>query len=59
MVKIKGIDLAGMEKNETGICVLEGKTANTKILHSDTEILTKIAKENPHLICINKKSWRP
>jgi len=53
MPKIIGIDLAGLEKNFTGLCVFQEKNALVKILHTDSEILAAIDEEKPDLICID------
>ena len=52
-MKIMGIDLAGLEKNDTGVCVFQDKSVITKIVHSDDDILKEIEKEKPELICID------
>jgi predicted nuclease with RNAse H fold len=53
MSKIIGLDLAGLEKNETGFCVFQEKNAVVRVLHSDDEILAAIDAEQPDLICID------
>lgn len=40
-----GIDLAGSERRPTGICVLEGRKANVRVVHTDREILKTIGEE--------------
>ena len=56
-VKVAGIDLAGNPKNNTGFCIMtisgDQKTVSTIILHSDTEIIEKLAEEKPDLIAID------
>jgi predicted nuclease with RNAse H fold len=59
MAKIIGIDLAGMEKNDTGFCILVDRNAVVKILHRDLEILAEIEKEKPDLICIDGPTTLP
>ncbi len=60
MPKVIGIDLAGLEKNDTGICALTfsenpniHKVAKVKRIKKDAEILTFIEEENPSLIAID------
>ena len=60
MPKVIGIDLAGLEKNDTGVCALTfsedpniHKVAKVKLLKKDSEILTFIDEENPQLIAID------
>jgi predicted nuclease with RNAse H fold len=52
-MKIIGIDLAGFEKNDTGLCIFEDKKVRVKIVKTDAEILGEIEKEKPDLICID------
>ena len=56
-MKFIGIDLAGSPKNDTGFCILEvtgeNKSLTVTLLHSDSEILEKIKKNNPDLIAID------
>lgn len=58
-MKIIGIDLAGLEKNDTGFCVLEEKRALAHILHSDGQIISGIEREKPDLICIDAPLTSP
>jgi predicted nuclease with RNAse H fold len=49
-----GIDLAGSEKRNTGICVLnENLDAKCFVVHKDEEILDLIEKFKPNLIAID------
>jgi len=53
-MKILGIDLAGSEKQKTGICILNEKLeVNCFCLFKDKEILDLIEKEKPNLIAID------
>ncbi len=53
-MKILGIDLAGSEKQKTGICILDKKLeAHCFCLFKDKEILELIEKEKPDLIAID------
>lgn len=58
-MKILGIDLAGMEKNPTGLCVLEDKNTKILIVRSDSEILMYAEKEKPDLACIDGPTTLP
>lgn len=58
-MKIIGIDLAGLEKNDTGFCVFEDKNVRVTLLKTDQEILDAIDKENPGLICIDGPTTLP
>ena len=54
MVKVVGIDLAGVEKRPTGFCVLDEKLkAKTKILYSNEEIVKEVHTANPTVISID------
>ena len=48
-VSIVGLDLAGVETRPTGCCVLVGMEAETSLMYTDKEILTKIQKPFPEL----------
>jgi len=53
-MKIIGIDLAGSEKRNTGICILdENLNAKSFILKKDKEILDLVKREKPDLIAID------
>jgi len=53
-MKILGIDLAGSEKQKTGICILNEKLeADCFCLFKDKEILDLIEKEKPSLVAID------
>ncbi len=60
-MKIAGIDLAGSPDNKTGLCILridekgkgEEKFVETKILHSNSEIIEELKKINPDVIAID------
>jgi predicted nuclease with RNAse H fold len=53
-MKVFGIDLAGSEKRNTGVCVLNEKLeAKCFIVHKDEEILELIEKFKPDLIAID------
>ena len=56
-MKIVGIDLAGNPRNDTGFCVLTAnetlKEVETKILHSDDEVIENLSQIKPELIAID------
>ena len=56
MSSVIGIDLAGSEKRNTGICVLDVKSLriiDVKIVHSDAEIIADVELHNPLVIAID------
>jgi hypothetical protein len=53
-VRVVGIDLAGSEKRNTGFCILNEKlNCETKILHTDEEIIEEVEKTKPQIISID------
>ncbi len=44
-MKVVGIDLAGSERRPTGICVLEGRKASVRVVHTDREILGAVGED--------------
>ena len=51
---VLGIDLAGSEKRNTGICILDSQlNAVTLILHTDSEILSLAEKVKPDLVAVD------
>jgi len=48
-----GVDLAGVPRRPTGLCILKGLKAKTSLLYSDEEILNYIKKEKPDLVAID------
>ena len=52
-MKILGIDLAGKEQNETGICILEEDNFSLSTIYNDKEILKLADKLEPSLIIID------
>ena len=54
MVKIVGIDLAGVESRPTGFCILDEKLkTETKILYKDEEIVKEVLNVKPSLTSID------
>ncbi|MCP8310216.1 MAG: DUF429 domain-containing protein [Candidatus Methylarchaceae archaeon HK01M] len=53
-MKVIGIDLAGVEKRDSGVCILDGKLkAKAFTLRSDNEIIESIIKIKPDVIAID------
>ena len=53
-LNVIGIDLAGSEKRDTGICILSYEmVAETYIVHTDKEILEIIQKYRPKVVSID------
>lgn len=50
---IIGLDLAGKNKNPTGLALLQGRRVQTSLIYTDTEILDAITQSNPELIAID------
>ena len=48
-----GIDLAGLEKNKTGFCILRNRTAETFIVHTDDEIVENVKKIKPDVVGVD------
>jgi predicted nuclease with RNAse H fold len=52
-MSIVGLDLAGVENRPTGLCVLNGITAETQLVYTDQEILQAIEDITPRVIAID------
>lgn len=52
-MKIMGIDLAGLENNPSGICILDNYKVDLRTLYTDKEIIILVKKVNPSLITID------
>lgn len=51
---VVGIDLAGVEKRDTGFCILNTELrARTSILHTDQEIINAVVKARPAVVAID------
>jgi hypothetical protein len=50
---IVGLDLAGVETRPTGFCILKDMKAETDLLYSDQEIISKIQQFKPRIIAID------
>lgn len=53
MLTIMGVDLAGVEKNPTGICILRDFEVETKHLYTDEEILHEAEEVRCDLVAID------
>lgn len=58
-MRVVGIDLAGKPENDTGFCLLTDAGTETKILHSDMEILAEIENIKPEVVAIDAPFWLP
>jgi len=52
-MSIVGLDLAGVPNRPTGFCKLLAMKAETTLVYTDEEILTKIMEINPHVVAID------
>jgi predicted nuclease with RNAse H fold len=53
-MKFVGIDLAGVETNPTGFCILDNKLkARTNIFYKDKEIVQEVEKIKPSVVAID------
>lgn len=48
-----GLDLAGVERRPTGLCVLRGMKTETSLVYTDDEILKRVAKTRPDIVAID------
>ncbi len=48
-----GLDLAAAEHRPTGFCKLKGRHAQTRVLHSDKEILEQVLNSQPTIVAID------
>jgi predicted nuclease with RNAse H fold len=51
--KVLGIDLAGVAHRPSGVCLLEGQKALTRLLFADREIVDFVRREAPDLVAID------
>lgn len=57
---VVGIDLAGSEKRNTGICVMDTKMhCRTRVLHSDSEIIETTVRSEPSVVSIDAPLFLP
>ncbi len=56
-MKVIGVDLAGLAKNPTGVCVLSEedgvKTVSTRLVYSDEEIIQIVGEVMPDVVAID------
>jgi len=50
---VVGVDLAGIPRRPTGICILNGFLARTSLLYSDEDIIGCIQQERPALVTVD------
>jgi len=50
---VVGIDLSGVERKETGFCVLDDMCAKTSIVYTDEEIVEKIRETKPRVVAVD------
>jgi uncharacterized protein len=53
IMSIVGLDLAGVETRPTGYCVLVGMEAETSLVYTDKDILSKIRETPPKVVAID------
>lgn len=59
MEKVVGIDLAGMDKNPTGIAILQDKNVSVSCAFRDEDILSVLEKAKPRLVAIDAPLSKP
>ncbi|MFH1055908.1 MAG: hypothetical protein V1744_07455 [Candidatus Altiarchaeota archaeon] len=52
-MRVVGLDLAGVPKNDTGYCLLEDKRVTTRLLHSDDGIISELKSAKPDLVAVD------
>lgn len=52
-MSVVGLDLAGVESRPTGFCVLRGLRAETLLVYSNEEIVTKTVENKPKIVAID------
>ncbi|MCW4047722.1 MAG: DUF429 domain-containing protein [Candidatus Bathyarchaeota archaeon] len=52
-MSVVGLDLAGVEKRPTGLCILNGMAAETLLVYTDQEILRAIEAAKPRVVAID------
>ena len=58
-MKIVGVDLAGVDRRETGFAIVDGFKTETCVLHTDEEIFEAIEKSGANLITIDSPLGYP
>jgi predicted nuclease with RNAse H fold len=54
-----GIDLAGKPENDTGFCILTDEGTETRLLHTDTDILAAVEAAKPDIVAMDAPFWLP
>jgi hypothetical protein len=58
-MKVVGLDLAGKFENPTGFCSMTESGTETKLLHTDEEIMNEIDAIMPDCIAVDAPFWLP
>jgi len=58
-MRVVGLDLAGKPENPTGFCILTEEGTDTKLLHTDEEIMQEIDNAKPDVIAVDAPLWVP
>jgi hypothetical protein len=58
-MRVVGIDLAGKSENPTGFCSLTESGTETKLLHTDIEIINEVDMIKPDCIAVDAPFWLP
>jgi uncharacterized protein len=58
-MKVVGVDLAGKFENPTGFCSMTDEKTETKLLHTDQDILSEIDAIKPECVAIDGPFWLP
>jgi len=52
-MSVVGLDLAGVESRPTGLCILKGLMAETLLVYTNEEIVSKTEESKPKIIAID------
>ena len=58
-MRVVGIDLAGKFENPTGFCAMSDEKTETKLLHTNEEIISEIDSIKPECVAIDAPFWLP
>jgi uncharacterized protein len=58
-MRVVGIDLAGKFENPSGFCAMIDEKTETKLLHTNEEIISEIDSIKPDCIAIDAPFWLP
>jgi len=53
MLRVIGLDLAGVESRPTGFCVLKDQMAETCLVYSNEEIVSRVEETKPRVVAID------